>query len=200
VARKKVEFKDRVKDFRRVPASELNPNPSNWRSHPKRQRDAMAGVLSEVGFADAVIARECEDGSLELIDGHMRVEAAPNSKLPVLVLDVTEDEARYLLATFDPISAMIETDSDALSKLLDQISTEDDGVKSMLDDMIKRDEDGEELTDAYQPNTDPSISTSEVSEQDVEGEREDLENQFSNDNQEYQEVICPNCGEEFSIG
>ena len=61
-------MRDRVKELRRVPASELRANPKNWRRHPPAQEAALRGVLEDIGFADAMIARETEDG-LELIDG-----------------------------------------------------------------------------------------------------------------------------------
>jgi len=53
-----VQIRDRIKELRRVPASELLPNPKNWRTHPVAQQDALRGVLAEVGYADALIARE----------------------------------------------------------------------------------------------------------------------------------------------
>ena len=64
-------IRDRVKELRRVPASQLRPSPKNWRTHPKEQADALRGLLAEVGFAGAALARELPDGSLELIDGHL---------------------------------------------------------------------------------------------------------------------------------
>jgi hypothetical protein len=55
------------------PARELLPNPHNWRRHPHKQATALHGILAEIGFADAVLARETPDG-LMLIDGHLRAE------------------------------------------------------------------------------------------------------------------------------
>src|ERR1043165_3043504 len=94
-------FQDRIKEFRRVRASDLIANPKNWRKHPEAQRKAMRAVLAEIGFAGAVLAREDESGRLVLIDGHLRAEAASGADVPVLVLDVTEAEADKILATFD---------------------------------------------------------------------------------------------------
>ena len=34
--------------------------------------EAVRGVLAEIGYADALLARELPDGSLQLIDGHLR--------------------------------------------------------------------------------------------------------------------------------
>ena len=55
-------IRDRITDFRRVKASDLLPNPRNWRTHPKSQQDALRGILAEVGYADALLARETPDG------------------------------------------------------------------------------------------------------------------------------------------
>ena len=57
-----MQIRDRIKELRRVPASELLPNPKNWRTHPVAQQDALRGVLAEVGYADALIARETPEG------------------------------------------------------------------------------------------------------------------------------------------
>src|SRR6187551_644207 len=98
-------IRDRIQEFLRVPASELAPSPRNWRTHPDAQRDALRGVLAEIGFASAILARRRDDGRLEIIDGHLRAETAPEQLVPVLVLDVTQGEADKLLLTFDPLSA-----------------------------------------------------------------------------------------------
>jgi len=65
-------FRDRITDFRRVKASELLDNPKNWRIHPKNQSRALRGILREIGYAQALVARELDDGQLVLIDGHLR--------------------------------------------------------------------------------------------------------------------------------
>lgn len=128
-------IKDRIKDFRRVKASELSPSPANWRTHPKSQQDALRGILAEVGVVDALIARELEDGSLELIDGHLRADTEPNTEWPVLVLDVDEHEAKKILACFDPLAAMAETDAAQLDALLREVNTGSEALSQMLSDL-----------------------------------------------------------------
>jgi ParB-like chromosome segregation protein Spo0J len=110
-------IRDRIKELRRVPVGELRPNPRNWRTHPDAQRDALRAVLAEVGYADALVARELEDGSLELVDGHLRAETTPEAVAPVLVLDVTAAEADKLLLTLDPLAALAGVDEQALAEL-----------------------------------------------------------------------------------
>jgi DNA modification methylase len=118
-------------ELRRVKAAHLIPNPENWRTHPAGQAAALRSILEEVGVADALLARETPQG-LVLIDGHLRRELDPEAELPVLVLDVNEDEARLLLATLDPLAAMAGTDGDRLAALLSEIAITDDGLAAHL--------------------------------------------------------------------
>ena len=127
---------DRIKELRRVPANELRPNPKNWRTHSKDQENALRSVLAEVGFAGAVLARELDDGSLMLIDGHLRAETSGAEMVPVLVLDVNEAEADILLATFDPIGAMATTDKEKVGELLDSIETNNEAVFNILNGLM----------------------------------------------------------------
>jgi hypothetical protein len=144
-------FRDRIKELRRVPASSLLPNPKNWRTHPQAQQDALRGILSEIGIADAVLARELPDGSLMLIDGHLRAETVADAKVPVLILDVTDSEADKILATLDPLAAMAEKDNQKLADLLSELETEnqalqqfmncclDDASKSLMTEIVQAD-------------------------------------------------------------
>lgn len=124
--------KDRVKELRRVRAGDLLPHPENWRTHPPHQRRAMRGVLAEVGYADALIARELPDGSLQLVDGHLRAETTPDAMVPVLVVDLDSDEANKVLLTHDPLAAMAGTDAEKLAGLLETASLNSEAVGEML--------------------------------------------------------------------
>ena len=165
-------FADRVVELRRVKASELKQNPMNWRRHPESQSAALEGMLADVGFADAVIARETEDG-LELVDGHLRQEIMQDDVIPVLVVDINEDEARRMLATLDPLSAMAETDGAMLQTLLDTIEVDNDAVRAMLDDLTS-----ERLIPLPEPETPPEFP--------------------SYDDDIATDYCCPQCGYEWS--
>ena len=127
-------IRDRIKELRRVKASELRANPKNWRTHPIAQRDALEGVLNSIGYADALIARETSEG-LELIDGHLRAETTPDAEVPVLVLDLNEQEADLLLATLDPLGALAGRDELKLKNLLDSIGESEAGLSDLLDSL-----------------------------------------------------------------
>jgi len=147
-----MQIRDRIKELRRVPASQLRPNPKNWRTHPQEQADALRGVLAEVGIADACIAREMPDGSLMLLDGHLRTETLGGELVPVLILDVNEEEADKILATLDPLAAMAETNKEKLENLLQEINIENQAVLDLLDSLTPLDlpEDSETSDDDKQ--------------------------------------------------
>ena len=140
-----MQIKNRIKELRNVKASELVPNPKNWRTHPTKQKDALKGILAEIGYADALLARELPDGKLMLLDGHLRAETTPEQEVPVLILDLTEEEGDKLLATLDPLASLAEQDDEKLVELLRGIDTNNEALQSMFDEMVDfEDEEKEE--------------------------------------------------------
>lgn len=186
-----MKIRDRIKSLRRVKASDLLPNPKNWRRHPSEQQDAMRALLAEVGFAGAALARETKHG-LQLIDGHLRAELSPDAKVPVLVLDVTEAEADKLLATFDPVGKLAKSDRAALGKLLTEIDTESEALESMLADLQA------EAGAGFEPDLAPESSENPVTDDDVAGAQDGLDGQFQGE-QQLVMVICPECAHEFYV-
>jgi hypothetical protein len=83
-------------------------------------------------MADACLARELPDGSLMLIDGHLRAETVADAKVPVLILDVTEAEADKILATLDPLAAMADSDAAKLDELLRNIDTGSEALQQLI--------------------------------------------------------------------
>lgn len=126
-----MKIRDRVKELRRVRAGDLIPNPKNWRTHPKRQQEALKGILREVGYADALLVRETKDGLL-LVDGHLRADTTPDMEVPVLVLDLNDAEADMLLATLDPLAALAESNMEALRALTLGINTDSEALQELL--------------------------------------------------------------------
>lgn len=130
-------IRNRVKRFEVRKASELLPNPRNWKTHPQKQLDAIRAIFEEVGFAGVEVVRELEDGSLMLIDGHARASVAEDADVPIVVLDVTEEEANKILLTFDPLSGMAKTDDQKLEELLREVQTGSVALAQMLEGLAK---------------------------------------------------------------
>tara|TARA_R110002020_G_scaffold138674_5_gene309146 strand:+ start:3030 stop:3710 length:681 start_codon:yes stop_codon:yes gene_type:complete len=130
-----MEIKDRVKEFKRIKASDLKANPKNWRLHDSMQKEAMQSVLQNVGMAGAVIVYENKDNEYVIIDGHLRADMNDEQDVPTIILDVDEAEADLLLATYDPISQMAKADNTMLSDLLKSLKTEDSELQTLLNDI-----------------------------------------------------------------
>src|SRR5438445_9272252 len=101
--------RNRIKGHRRVRAGDLVPHELNWRLHPDVQKKALQALYGAVGFARSLLAYEMPDGRLKLIDGHLRRDLDPDMEVEVEILDVTEEEARTLLLSIDPLAALAET-------------------------------------------------------------------------------------------
>jgi hypothetical protein len=140
-----MQIRDRIKELRRVRAADLRPNPRNWRTHPAAQQDALRGLLAEVGYADALLVRELADGTLLLIDGHLRAETTPDAVVPVLVLDVDQREADKILLTLDPLAGLATTSHEQLQSLLAEVETESNAVQALLDEIGREYGDADKL-------------------------------------------------------
>ena len=136
---KPTDYRNRIKALEYVNSADLVAHPGNWREHPAAQAEALKGVLSEVGIAGALLAyrSERQGGALVVIDGHLRKDAAPQ-RWPVLILDVDDAEADYILATHDPLAAMATADAGALDALLSSVQSGEAGVQAMLAQVAAR--------------------------------------------------------------
>ena len=115
--------------------TQLLANPRNWRTHPKEQREALRGALSEVGWVQQVLVNK-QTG--HVVDGHARVEEAitrGEPTVPVLYVDLTPDEEGVVLASLDPIGAMAARDDERLTALLAELHVDDAGLQALLDEI-----------------------------------------------------------------
>ena len=116
-------IRNRIKGHRRVRAGDLVPHEWNFRTHPELQRRALLALYDEVGFARSLLAYELPDGRLKLLDGHLRRDLDPDMEVEVEILDVTDDEARVLLLSIDPLAALAETQAQLHQRLLELTPT-----------------------------------------------------------------------------
>jgi hypothetical protein len=112
-------IRNRIKSHRRVRAGDLIPHELNYRLHPDHQKAALQAMYEEVGFARSLLAFELPDGRLKLIDGHLRRDLDPDQEVDVEILDVTEEEARKLLLSIDPLAALAETQTQIHQRLME---------------------------------------------------------------------------------
>src|SRR5436305_9584498 len=124
-------IRNRIKEHRRVRAGDLVPHEWNFRVHPELQRDALRALYARVGFARSLLAYQLPDGRLKLIDGHLRRDLDPDMEVDVEVLDVTDEEARKLLLSIDPLAQLADHDQSALDRLRGLTSTASDALANL---------------------------------------------------------------------
>lgn len=136
-----------------VDPEQLLAHPLNARRHPGEQRDALRESLGRVGWVDVV---KVNTRTGHVVDGHARVEEAitAGSTVPVLWVDLSPEDERFVLATLDPISALATYDAEVLDQLLDGQSIESDGLLALLNDQRALAEGPpplDDLADEYDP-------------------------------------------------
>lgn len=125
------QIKTRIVGEADVPADELKDHPLNWRRHPANQRAALEGALDEIGWIQRVIVNQRTG---HILDGHLRAEAAraAGETVPVLYVELSEDEERIVLASVDPVALMAGIDLDKHRELIDQVETDNEALAELL--------------------------------------------------------------------
>ena len=127
--------RNRIKRHVRVRAGDLVPHELNPRLHPDAQREALAALYREIGFARSLLAYELPDGRLKLIDGHLRAEMSPDMEVDVEVLDVSDAEARTLLLSIDPLAQLAGYDQAVLDRLRHVTDTTSDALANLWESL-----------------------------------------------------------------
>jgi hypothetical protein len=125
-------WQNRIVGYGEEAPGEFIANAKNWRVHPKYQQDALEAVLNQVGYVQSVIVNKRTG---YLIDGHLRVMLAERNNettVPVVYVDLSEEEESIILATIDPLSAMAATDSAKLAELLESVQIDDAALEAVL--------------------------------------------------------------------
>ena len=111
---------------------QLLANPNNWRIHPKAQQDALESSLTDVGWVQHIIVNQRTG---HVVDGHMRASVAISrneQEVPVVYVDLSDEEENLILSTYDPIGAMAVADKQQLDELLEKVSSDSDVINDLL--------------------------------------------------------------------
>lgn len=129
---------NRIVGHGEVAPDQLLAHPDNFRRHSKSQQDAMTAVFEEVGWVQSVIVSE---RSGRVIDGHMRVELAMRNDVPtvpVVYVELSEEEERKALATIDPMGALATADAEQTKDLLVGLNMDDERLSNLLGQLAKQ--------------------------------------------------------------
>jgi hypothetical protein len=125
-------WKNRIVEVGEADPRALEPNPRNWRKHPQKQREAVHGAITELGWLIPVIVNRTTG---RLVDGHLRVSLAAgrgDPTVPVAYVELTEAEELAALASIDPLGDLARRDSQGLRELIEQVTVTDDELATFL--------------------------------------------------------------------
>ena len=128
-------WKNRIVGTGEEDPTQLLAHPNNWRVHPQAQREALAGVMRDVGWVQQVIVNR-QTG--HLIDGHLRVDEAMRNDeqiVPVVYVDLDPAEEAEVLLTLDPLAGMAHAAKESMDALLRDVNTGEAAVQSLLSDL-----------------------------------------------------------------
>lgn len=96
-----------------------------------------------------------------LIDGHLRSDTAGDEEVPVVVVDVSEQEAEKLLLSLDPLSSLADSNARALDELLRDAQTGESSLAKVWEDLARENgllEDGEASTTELEVKSPPKMA------------------------------------------
>jgi hypothetical protein len=73
------------------------------------------------------------NAKLQLIDGHARRLVTPDSLVPVLIVDLDEEEANLVLLTLDPIAGLAEASGETLKALIEIAHSDSEAVQALIE-------------------------------------------------------------------
>lgn len=131
-------WQSRIVGSAEVDPKSIKGNPLNWRVHTKQQSAAVEQALETIGWIQQPVVNKRTG---HLIDGHLRVaRAVANNepRIPILYVDLSEEEERLALATLDPLTQLATTDPQTLDALLKGIDAPKGAIGDLLGDLHKQ--------------------------------------------------------------
>lgn len=125
-------WRDRIVKLDWIEPEQLLANPQNFRIHPRFQREALNGALDEIGWIQPVIVQQYTD---IVVDGHLRVSLAierQESRIPILIVDLDDEEVAKALATIDQITELAVKDKKKLKELADELRFESTALTDLI--------------------------------------------------------------------
>lgn len=125
-------IRNRVKEMKLMRGRDLLGHDDNPRIHPLFQRQGVKGSVEETGVTDVLRAyySERNGGKLTLLDGHVRREEFPDLTWPVIILDLTDEEADKQLLVEDGLGTMAEYDPVKVRELSARARIENVGLRA----------------------------------------------------------------------
>ena len=125
-------WKNRIIGSGTADPRKLVPNPENWKIHPEQQQSTMKDALKEIGWVQQVVVNKTTG---RIVDGHMRVTLAieqDEKEVPVLYVNLSEDEEKKALLTLDPVGAMAGSNVGSYEDLAASVTTDSLWIRELM--------------------------------------------------------------------
>lgn len=150
-------WKSRIVGNAEVDPRELAEHPKNWRIHNHKQREKMKGILDTIGYVEGALVNK---NTNTILDGHMRVALAITqgaATIPVIYVNITEEEENIVLSTHDPIKSIAHVDSRKFDGLRQAVGERNPALAALVDWSAKQEpeektEPDDEDEDGYDDN------------------------------------------------
>jgi len=130
-------IRDRVLGLQSIPKEQIVPDPDNPKIHTPQQSAALAAGLQEIGFTGALLVRKLDAKRFALLDGHERLgHFADGESIRCLLTDLTAEEARKLIATYDTIGRMAGIDTEKLASLVKDVTFDAVELQQLVDKVL----------------------------------------------------------------
>lgn len=130
------ELKNRIVGRGKMDPTKLVAHPLNFRLHPDAQKTAVLQILEGVGWVQDILVNR---RSGFMLNGHMRRDIAiarKETRVPITFVDLSPEEEKIVLASFDPIGGMAVVDDEQLASLLAEASMGDNELTQMLEALL----------------------------------------------------------------
>lgn len=137
-------WRSRIVRFGYIDPRDLLAHPDNWRIHPTLQKLATRDAIHELGVIDALTL---QDGTDVVVDGHLRAQLAieeGETAVPAIWVDLDEAEVKKALVLFDSVTGLAGTDQAKLDTLIAEVQTDSAALARLLDSLSSEQGTGDE--------------------------------------------------------
>jgi ParB-like chromosome segregation protein Spo0J len=175
-------------ELEHMPLDGIFPYEDNPRQHPESQIDQIAASIEKLGFKSPILV----DSAYTIVAGHGRYLAALKlglESVPVINLGELSEQDRIAYTIADNRLAERSTWN------MDVLKSEVAKLREFEFDLSLTGFEIDTLPGHFEPKLDPKAVGRQVTDKDI--ERAGTRMQAGGRAQEFTQVICPHCGEEF---
>ncbi len=129
-------WKNRIVGYSVEEPDKFQEHPQNPRVHPPKQQELLTETLGKLGWLAPIIVNKRTN---RVLDGHLRLRLARQrqTKVPVIWVDLDEEEEALFLATFDVVTALAYIQKEVFDDLLELAQAQLESLEG-IEDLLKQ--------------------------------------------------------------